>query len=178
MNGEFSVASGMAKESMKAMPRFTGPQDAEKAAAAGGKINTSGVGLNWNEDNKVVAPDLGDTATLSTTVSMSADAGKKDYSVFGVPLSRKSVESLIDAYKTALRGSRSHNQMLERFQQTMAANAMVLALSLMGVESKEIQAIQTSVRSEALNEIDARLSNDYARAKVTMKVTGEIPENA
>ncbi len=177
MSEQFALQSGMGRESAKAAAmRQAVPKDADKAVAASGEVKTSTTGLRWNKDNNVVAQDL-DTVHI-TTVSMSADSADRNYSIFGVPLSRKSVEILIDAYKTALRGSHSHNQMLERFQQTMAANAMVLALSLSGVEAKDIQAIQANVRSASLAEIDAAFTRDYAGAKVTMKITGEIPENA
>ena len=170
MSTQLSLHTDMARQSVKAASLQLQPKDAEKVSI-GGKVKTSETGLNW-EDDKIKLQDAGDTAVLTSTVSVSHEGKNPGVSIFGIPLSRKTLDNLMDSYKSAFRGSHSHNEMLERFMQGMAANALVLALSTMDVSTKEIQSIQTSIREEAVKEIDGRISSDWANAKAMMEIVG------
>jgi len=147
------------------------PQADQKAAVEGKVVTKEAANGNEWENDRLKTNDVGDTAVLSSAVDVPSAVGPPaSHSIFGVPLT-KNLEGMIAAYKTALRGSRSHNDFYERFMRGMAANAMVCALSLFGVSSKEISSIQAGVREEALEQIEGNVVR-WAHDKMMMEIVG------
>ena len=169
-----NVAGEMAQHSQKAAAYKPPAQLSDKAAVAqkgtGSSKTSATTGLSWTESSdgpNLEGINFEDTALLTSTISQGG--AHPSMQVPGIPLLRKPTAALIAAYKEALNGSHSHNLMLERFMQSMSANALVAVLNTMGVSPKDIQGIQDGVRTEALARIEQNLEQ-WAKSQAMTEI--------
>ncbi|KAF0134341.1 MAG: hypothetical protein FD145_721 [Candidatus Saganbacteria bacterium] len=151
------------KASVQIKPQQVKEQNNEK------KVSTGATGIKWDGDK--INSDNADIATLSSYVSFTTTEAQPSMSIFGLKLSRKTANAVIEAYKNAFRASRSHNLLLERFTQSMVANALVRVLSTMGISLKDIQNLQINERKQILGEIHKRLE-EALYSKAMMDIVG------
>lgn len=120
------------------------------------------------------APDIEDTAILSTQVSIKDEKieslTQRNFNNYLA--SQFNLEALIESYKENFKKSKSHNLLLARFMAHCKFSAVKMLISMLGVSAEEQIRIQEEVRKEALKEIDAKLSQDWAYTKAMIEITG------
>lgn len=117
---------------------------------------------------EIIAPSIEDAAILSTSVSMHEET------VSFINISRLGLNpsALEGSYKEIYKKSKSHNLLLERFMTTIKLSGITMLLGLTGVDPDRIEEIKARAREEALNEIELKLSQDWAYTKAMLDITG------
>lgn len=138
------------------------------------QIQQTNNAANSTKKYQLTAPSIEDTAVLSTAVSMNEESIESLNNNVLTNFMRKGVNlgALEESYKEIYKKSKSHNLLLERFMANIKMSGISAMMSLCGVEAEEIERMKKEIREKALKEIDVKLSQDWAYAKVMLEIMG------
>lgn len=126
-----------------------------------------------NTTNKPeIMPNLEDVATLSSTVSLKQKSvlAPEQRGIINISRFGLNAAALEESFKEIYRKSKSHNLLLERFMSNVKLSGLNVLLSLAGFSPTKIEEMKTEVRKEALEEIEAKLSQDWAYSKAMVDI--------
>jgi len=135
--------------------------------------NAKGVDVK-SKGPEVIAPDIEDAAILSTQVAIKEDEVNSPIQkgLNQILASQFNLEALEQSYREHFKKSKSHNLLVARFMAHCKFSSLKMLLSLLGVSAEEQIKMQEEVRTEALKEIDTKLSQDWAYTKAMIEITG------
>ncbi|MBI5700575.1 hypothetical protein HZC34_01855 [Candidatus Saganbacteria bacterium] len=115
---------------------------------------------------ELMLPSIEDTAMISSSVTTSEKAVTLK-SQLGLNMG-----ALEQSFKEIYKKSKSHNMLLERFMANVKLSGITAFMGLVGASAETLDEIKAQVREEALNEIETKLSQDWAYTVAMLDITG------